>query len=36
MKVEKEDFFLIARQMRSSEIHADVVAMLDRIAALLP
>jgi predicted ATPase len=36
MTVEKEDFFLIARQMRPSEIHPAVVEMLDRIAALLP
>lgn len=35
MTVEKEDFFLIARQMKPSEIHSDVVAMLDQIAGLL-
>lgn len=36
MTVEKEDFFLIARQMKPSEIHPDVVAMLGQIALLLP
>ncbi len=34
--MEKSDFFLIANNMRSSEIHPEVIRVLDCIAALLP
>lgn len=35
-EMEKKDYFLLAAQMRPSEIHADVIAVLDLIAALRP
>ncbi len=34
--LEKGDFFLIARSMRSEEIHPEVVRVLDAISRLLP
>jgi hypothetical protein len=34
--LEKADYFLVAEKMRSEEIHPEVRAVLDNIAALLP
>ena len=34
--MEKSDFFLIAKAMKESELHPDVIEVLDVIASLLP
>ncbi len=35
-KLEKNDYYLIAEQMTESEIHRDIISVLDAIADLLP
>jgi hypothetical protein len=34
--MEKADFYLIAEAMKPEEIHPDVIAVLDKIANLVP
>jgi hypothetical protein len=34
--LEKSDFFLVVESMKREEVHPAVIAVLDRIAALLP